>query len=327
MSDRPLLSIILIAYNHEKYIRRALESIIMQRTDFPFEVLVAEDCSTDSTPSILKEYAARRPDIFNLILHSQNVGVVRNSRDARKRCRGKYIAVLEGDDYWTDPLKLQKQFDFMESHPDFSACAHEISFIDDDGNEREGFAFDHFTKEQVCTIADVEKGLHAGQSSTLMYKNVFLSFTEQQDEDYCACECIPDLKLMLLLTLYGPVFRINEAMSAYRYVTTSDSASWSAYSHNNNLSLSYFKWADECVKMADKVFGRKIEFRKYRIDVGYHAWVELLKNPTRENAEIFAEVFGKSKNKTAVIARIITGTLSYPIRKIKKAIRRNYKIL
>lgn len=319
MPGNPLLSVILIAYNHEKYIRRALDSILMQRVDFPFEVLVAEDCSTDSTPEILKEYAARRPDLFHLILHPQNVGVVKNSRDARKRCRGKYIAVLEGDDYWTDPLKLQKQFDFMESHPDFSACAHEIAFVDDEGRPRSGFAFRHFTEDQICTLDDVEKGLHAGQSSTLMYKNVFLDFTEEQDRDYCACECVPDLKLMLLLTLHGPVFRINEVMSAYRYVTDSDSGSWSAYSHNNNLSLSYLKWADECVKMADKVFGRKIEFREYRIDAGYHAWVELLKKPSKENAAIFAEVFRRSKDKAAVIERIITGTLSYPVRRIKKA--------
>lgn len=318
LSDNPLVSVILIAYNHEKYIRTALDSIVMQRVNFDYEVLVAEDCSTDSTPQILKEYAARYPDIFHLILHKKNVGVAQNSRDARRMCRGKYIAVLEGDDFWTDPLKLQKQVEFMESHPEYSACAHEIKFVNENGNLRGGFNYDHFTAGRICTLADVEGGLHAGQSSSLLYKNVFVNFTEQQDNDYCACECIPDLKLMLLLTLHGPVYRLDDVMSAYRYITTNYGESWSSYSHNNNLSLFYLHWADECIKMAKKAFGREIKFRKYLIDVGYHAWVMLLKHPSLENLRIFKEVFHKSKYKFFVLLRIFSGTFTYPYRVIKR---------
>ena len=154
LSDNPLVSVILIAYNHEKYIRTALDSIVMQRVNFDYEVLVAEDCSTASTPQILQEYAARYPDIFHLISHKKNVGVVQKSRDARRMCRGKYIAVLEGDDFWTDPLKLQKQVEFMESHPEYSACAHEIEFVNEDGNLRGGFNYDHFTAGRIFTLAD-----------------------------------------------------------------------------------------------------------------------------------------------------------------------------
>lgn len=322
LAKDPLVSVILIAYNHEKYIHKALDSIVMQVVNFDYEVIVAEDCSTDSTPRILRKYAAKYPELFSLILHDKNVGVVRNSRDARKKCRGKYIAVLEGDDYWIDPLKLQKQVDFMESNPEYVACAHEIMFIDRNGKERNGFKFDHFTQSRTCTLDDVEKGLHAGQSSSLMYKNVFLNFTAQQESDYCACECIPDLKLMLLLALHGPIYRLSDTMSAYRYITDSGSTTWSAYSHNNNLSLSYLLWADECIKMAKKVFGRDIKFRKYLIDAGYHAWVELLLCPSWNNLEIFVKVLMISKNRMSVIFRIINGTLAYPYRKMKN-IRRN----
>ena len=318
LPDKPLVSVIVVAYNHERYIREALDSIVIQQVDFDYEVLALDDCSTDLTPLILKEYAKKYPNLFYLILHEKNIGVMNSVRDVKRMCRGKYIAVLEGDDFWTDPLKLQKQVDFMESHSEYSACAHEIEFVDEYSMPRRGFAYNHFTKKPVCILDDVEKGLHAGQTSSLLYKNVILLLTEEQENDYYACECIPDLKLMLLLTMYGPVFRLGDIMSAYRYVTASNSSSWSAYSHNNNLSLSYIHWADECIKMSYKLFGLKTNFRKYFIDVGYHAWVMFLKHPSRENLRIFKEVFKKSRYKFHVILRIICGMITYPYRKIKQ---------
>ena len=120
----PILSVITIAYNHEHYIRRCIESVLMQQVNFPIEFIIADDCSTDGTRAICEEYAAKYPGIIRLISSDHNVGAVENEQRAFLAAKGKYIATCEGDDYWTDPLKLQKQVDFLESHPDYSVCFH-----------------------------------------------------------------------------------------------------------------------------------------------------------------------------------------------------------
>jgi len=120
-----LVSICCLAYNHEPYIRECLEGFMMQKTTFPFEVLIHDDASTDNTATIIREYEAQYPDIIKPIYQSENqyskgVGVTRVYQFSR--AKGKYIAMCEGDDYWTDPYKLQKQVDFLEANPDYSSC-------------------------------------------------------------------------------------------------------------------------------------------------------------------------------------------------------------
>lgn len=115
------------AYNHERYIRDALDGFVMQQTNFRFEVLVHDDASTDNTASIIREYAEKYPNIIIPIYEKENQyskGKGDVPRIMNAAIRGKYVAICEGDDYWTDPLKLQKQVDFLESHPDYSMCFH-----------------------------------------------------------------------------------------------------------------------------------------------------------------------------------------------------------
>ena len=120
----PLLSIVTITYNHEPYIRKCIEGILMQQVNFTMEFIIAEDCSTDGTLAICKEYAEKYPNLIQLITSENNVGVIANERRAMKAAKGKYIAFCEGDDYWTDQLKLQKQVDFLEEYPDYSVTFH-----------------------------------------------------------------------------------------------------------------------------------------------------------------------------------------------------------
>lgn len=119
-----MLSVMVITYNHERYIRAALDSIVAQQTTFVMEVVIGEDCSTDGTRAVLLEYQARHPALIRLLLPERNLGVSQNWEATLQACRGKYIALLEGDDYWTSPHKLQKQVDFLEARPDFSLCFH-----------------------------------------------------------------------------------------------------------------------------------------------------------------------------------------------------------
>jgi glycosyltransferase involved in cell wall biosynthesis len=129
MSVPPLVSVRTLTYNHEKYIAQCLEGILMQRTNFPFEVVVGEDCSTDRTQEIVLAYEKKYPDKIRAITSERNVGAARNIVRVQQACQGKYHAFCEGDDYWIDPLKLQKQVDFMEAHPDVSLCFHNVFVV------------------------------------------------------------------------------------------------------------------------------------------------------------------------------------------------------
>lgn len=118
-SANPLASILMITYNHEKYIAEAIEGVIKQKTSFKIELVVGEDCSTDSTRQICDDYASQYPDLIKLLPSEKTLGMQRNGMRTIEACTGRYIALCDGDDFWTDPLKLQKQVDFLEANPKF----------------------------------------------------------------------------------------------------------------------------------------------------------------------------------------------------------------
>jgi len=139
--ENPLVSICCLVYNHGEYLKEALDGFLMQKTTFPFEVVIHDDASTDNSASIIKEYALKHPKIFKPLYQTENqkskLKSGMNPRFNFPRARGKYIAFCEGDDYWTDPLKLQKQVDFLERHPDYGVCFHNVLEVSCLGARRE----------------------------------------------------------------------------------------------------------------------------------------------------------------------------------------------
>lgn len=140
----PLLSVVIITYNHESFIAQTIEGVLMQQVNFPIELIIAEDCSTDNTRKICEEYAKEYPEIIRLITTQNNVGAIKNEHRAMIATKGKYLAFCEGDDYWTDPLKLQKQVDFMELHPEYSVTFHRCTHINVLTNEQKEDNSGHF---------------------------------------------------------------------------------------------------------------------------------------------------------------------------------------
>jgi glycosyltransferase involved in cell wall biosynthesis len=120
--QKPLVSVHLLTYNHAKFIAQSIESVLNQQTNFPFEIVIGDDHSTDGTSQIVDQYAAQYPDLIKVVRGKTNGGPQPNSIRILENSQGKYMAALEGDDYWIDPLKLQKQADFMEQNPDFAIC-------------------------------------------------------------------------------------------------------------------------------------------------------------------------------------------------------------
>ncbi|NVN94420.1 MAG: glycosyltransferase [Bacteroidetes bacterium] len=133
----PLVSVLCQAYNHGEFIEQCLKGIMMQETSFSFEVLVHDDASTDNTADIIKKFELQYPEIIKPIYQTENQFSQKKkvfSRIQLPRAKGKYIAICEGDDYWTDPLKLQKQVDFLEANPDYVICYHDVKAINEEGS-------------------------------------------------------------------------------------------------------------------------------------------------------------------------------------------------
>ncbi len=127
----------MITYNHVNYIREAIEGVLMQECHFEVELILANDCSSDATHTIIEDILKNHPQAswIKYINHKENLGMMSNFIWALQQCKGKYIALCEGDDYWTDPLKLQKQVDFLEANPDYVVCYHDAGIIDESGSQ------------------------------------------------------------------------------------------------------------------------------------------------------------------------------------------------
>lgn len=206
MAEKPKVSVITITYNQEGYIREALDSFLAQKTEFSFEVIVADDCSTDGTADIVREYHKRYPDIFRPILRTKNIGAQRNFKDAITKTKGEYIALCEGDDFWTDTEKLQKQVNFMESHPDYAVCFHVVRVFFENGEEKDTIFPDrtgHFTTKNLL-------GGNFIQTNSVMYR-------KQKDYSKMVSDVMPyDWYLHLYHAQFGKIGFIDQVMSAYR---------------------------------------------------------------------------------------------------------------
>lgn len=199
----------MLTYNHEQFITQAIESVLMQETDFPIELVIGEDCSTDGTREIVKRYVAHYPEVVRALLPAKNIGVHANFEAVLKSCRGTYIAMLEGDDYWTSPKKLQKQVDFLDLHPDYTLCGTRFYNIQDD------------KPTAPAVSSPVEK--ESGALEDILRLNYLLTCTVVYRAGLIAeiPACFRkvrnlDMALWAMLAERGRVGFINEEMAAYR---------------------------------------------------------------------------------------------------------------
>lgn len=313
-----MLSVGVLAYNHEKYIAQALNSILMQKVDFEYEIIIGEDCSTDNTRNILLDFSAAYPDRIKLILHDKNLGMNANADSVRFSCKGCYMAFLDGDNYWTDENKLQKQIDFLESNKLYIGYAHKVYVVDENGEPSKARYHASHCPDEIYTLSHAEKGMLPGQSGTYVFRNIFRDFTPAQRELYRNCDSVGDAKLALTLALNAPVYCSNEAMSAFRFVT--DGASFSSWSYNSNLSLKYCHWLFERIRFARECYGKDISYRYMLLDIGYHAFVELLRHPSGENLRIYRQTvtYQKGKLRLCLCLHIAKKCFLLPIRILKR---------
>lgn len=219
--QEPIVSVIMITYNHEEFIEQAINSVLMQECNFLIELIIANDCSKDGTDNVVNEIINKHPKsgLIRYTKHNENLGMMPNFVWALNQSRGKYIALCEGDDYWIDPLKLQKQVDFLEVNPDFSLICHNAFKIIQDGVSTKEEIFNNSTKDYEISIDNILNQWVIPTASMLMRRKYVQELPYWFLKIYSG-----DFSLALILKYYGKVWFLNEKMSVYRQQFSGSSA-------------------------------------------------------------------------------------------------------
>ncbi len=250
------VSVYMLTYFHEKYIRQAIESVLAQNTHYSYELVISDDFSQDATRDILKEYAEKYPDIIRVNLNDHNIGIPSNMYKARSMCRGRYITVLSGDDYWIDDSKIEKEASFLDQNPQYVAVFNAVELRMD--NEKTAYGIvpsDKSLLNREYTIKDYEKCIPLGLHGFFM-RNFFL--TEEGREYFRQAQeisqYVDDAVDEVLILRKGPVYILDIVADAHRVVSsTEDKKNYnSRYSkfekfkhHVELLNGMSSRWADE----------------------------------------------------------------------------------
>ena len=211
MKQNPKVSVCMITYGHEKYIREAIEGVLMQECDFEVELILANDCSPDKTDEVIEDILKNHPKAswIKYLKHDKNIGMMPNFLFALNHCKGDFIALCEGDDYWTDPLKLQKQINVLKVSPDCVLCFHKVDILKTNGE----IVDDFITKvpenyETIETLARLGNYIH---TPSVVFRNVIKEFPSDFEQSP-----IGDYFLYMMLAEHGKLKYLNDKMAVYR---------------------------------------------------------------------------------------------------------------
>ena len=235
--EEPLVSVQCLVYNHEPYLRKCLDGLVMQKTHFPFEIIVHDDVSTDHSVDIIKEYESKYPDIVKPIYEKENQyskGDGRIIQIMNVACKGKYIALCEGDDYWTDPLKLQKQVDFLESHPEYSMVCCRTELYSERRKKIIGEVRTRIGNGSLSPKLVILKGGLYIATVSVIYKKDLRS---NDYPSYCIKCHVGDYPLQIMGAMKGGIYYFDEPMAVYR---VENPKSWVGRSNNAEHDLNVF---------------------------------------------------------------------------------------
>ncbi len=322
-----MVSVVFITYNHEKYVRRALMSVLEQKTTFPFEVIVGEDCSTDSTRVILQEIKEQYPDQVKLLFREKNLGrPTLNVYQTSMECKGKYVAYLEGDDYWTDTEKLQKQVDFLESHPEYIAVTHTCQLVDETDHIitdpdilKIGSMYDWDGK---YTFEDYKHQPNwAGHYGTVLCRNIYREGQYDYSVLYKAHDFFDDGVILMFLLVQGNIWRMQDTMSAWRFVRKQGGGNWNSISmqrdtirENCYLTRDLLRWCIGYFGLTED--GRRIANRDFETALN-----ALVHKPCRQNLKFVKDMYVYNIREVVMLGKKTT-LLGYSLKAIVKRLRR-----
>lgn len=284
--DSPIVSICCITYNHEAYITEAIEGFLIQETNFPFEILIRDDCSTDNTKYIIQEYVKQYPNLIKPIFEKENTFSkgIKPLPQVYENAKGKYIAICEGDDYWTDPSKLQKQVNFLQENPLYAACFHDSLILNEtqDSNKTQHIKIgDRKIDEDVDIVSIIKENNIA--TASIVFKN---SIRKTPKYHYKTTK--GDYALMVNIASQGTIKYLPEVMSAYRVhgggVWSSQSEIYKEKENLNFYSLlqNHFSNNSHTLQAINKKkkyvyysLARKLVYKKQRIKSFYYILLSL----------------------------------------------------
>lgn len=308
----PVVSIHCLVYNHEKYIRQCLDGFVMQQTNFAFEAIVHDDVSTDGSVAIIKEYAERYPEIIKPIIETENQyskgGFAHVNNILRKKSQGRYIAWCEGDDYWIDPHKLQKQVDYLEAHPEICMCTHAWNVVTGDGKSLGSVCV--LNHDGMLDAGKVIQNVYAPQTATFLYRNrgEMPAFFKKLD--------VGDYPIRVYNAISGGVYYMNTVMSCYRRYS---SGSWtSQMTGDKEKFLSHvgkmIEFANELDKYTDNKYHdsilRRIDYCQFLIFVRNKDFIRAFKTSYFKNKQ--------NKEKLITAVQYITPKFWYFLQKLNK---------
>ena len=263
MSERkaaePKVTVFMVTYNHERYIAQSIESVLAQRTNFPIEIVIGEDCSTDRTREIVVEYARRFPKIIRPRLLEKNQGAAHNFVDTFPMCSGKYIVILEGDDYFLNPNKLQIQADILDARPDLAIHFHPVKCIYSDGITGDSIWPNNFTREE-STIYDLLEDNFIPTSGNMFRNRLF-----DQLPPWFSESILGDWPMNIMNAAHGNIGFTPEPMSAYRKHA---SGVWTGMDRARQLMLTFRMFS-----MIDHYFGGKYHDEIYKARYNTLHWL------------------------------------------------------
>ena len=269
-----MVSVIMTTYNQQKYIQQALESVLMQRTSFLYEIWIGDDASTDETADIVRHYEKQYPNVVHAICREENIGPTKNAYDMLCRAQGKYIAYCEGDDYWIDNAKLQKQVDFLKKNPNYYACTHDCQIVNVYGETLAEQKLNWVSPKRIFTRKDFNGINLPGQTSTWVHKN-FLNDTAHNFSIICqANPYVGDRTTVMILLMYGPIYHMPTVMSCYRKANlhTETNITTIAFKHNENVNQMQYEMTCTLEKYAREEFGVPLHFTIFKVS----QWIKMI---------------------------------------------------
>lgn len=288
---KPIVSVAIVTYNQEKYISRAIEGALEQQTEFPFELVIGEDCSTDNTRQIVLDYQKKYPEKIRVITSKENVGAIPNSLRVIKESRGKYIAFCEGDDYWCDPIKLQKQVDIMEADPEISMCFH-ATYYENVLHPEERVVHRYHKDDHVFTLGDL-LSIRGRHMYNLVSSMIRVDLMPDLSEWYHKA-LVDDTPLILLSASVGKIYYLNEVMAVYRQYTES---SWTVeFITKKNFRIKHLEHKLRFWDDFDQYSGRKHTKQIKRTINAEFLKVLVDKDLTEQDIEFICKNYGQKTN-------------------------------
>lgn len=299
-----MLSVVVITYNHEKFIEQCINGILKQKTNFPIEIIIGDDCSTDNNQAIITQAVSKNVDDLKqirLLLHDRNLSPQLPGKLNFTTCldvaQGKYIALCEGDDYWIDPLKLQKQVDFLENNQEYSACFHPVKVWLEDKQE---LVEDKITRKvaQITTIDDLIAGNYIHTPSVVYRKRAY--------PEWFLNVSLGDYAIHCLNALDGNIYRLEEEMAVYR---VHQSGVMQAHTQNSKDTYSpkALKLAEGMYEMLNHVYQHTKKNEVEQLVYGYLVLLKegCLKNNRFQEATFYAkEILNNYARKLSFKAKI-----------------------